>query len=247
MPQFANRKSDVVAGLTGLFRRPEFARPLQQEIIPAAIAGLTGQFRRPLPGVPSALPVTPAGFTLDGMPGMGEAASGLPVPDVAGAGFDVPILPTSALMPETEEDIQRREVGFDPRTISRQLEEVGREGRAPFIDEALDKRLGIKRKAEVSAEDRALGEAFLGLGLGQVQAAKGAPSHFERWGGMITAMGGLLKMTGGSKLGMGIAMLGTLLNMHGQRQSQKRRGELQRGWADSLAGALTLANRRYRA
>jgi hypothetical protein len=110
--------------------------------------------------------------------------------------------------------------------------------------------LGEEARAEepVSRTDRDLGMAFLGLGAQQVQAAR-APgaSRLERWGGLITAMGGLLRMTGGSKTGMALGMLGTLTNMAGQRVSGRRRADFARGWANSLSNALNIAQRRYNA
>ena len=86
--------------------------------------------------------------------------------------------------------------------------------------------------------DIALGTSLLGLGLGQAQEGATAVSGIESIGGLTTAIGGAFALAGNSKLGAGLAVTGTLLNMIGQRKSAAAERDFKVGFANAMGDAL---------
>jgi hypothetical protein len=91
---------------------------------------------------------------------------------------------------------------------------------------------------EVSRGDIALGTSLLGLGLGQAQEGATAVSQAESFGGLTTAIGGVMAMTGNSKFGTGLAVAGTVLNMIGQRRSAAAEQDFRQEFSQAMSSAL---------
>jgi len=86
--------------------------------------------------------------------------------------------------------------------------------------------------SDVAAETAAdpdstgVGTILTGLGLGQLQAGATSPSAREGLGGLVTLIGGLMKTAGvGGMWGVGLGILGTLINVSGQGQAANMRSD----------------------
>ncbi len=101
---------------------------------------------------------------------------------------------------------------------------------------------GADAKEELTDLERSMGLRSAGLGLAQMQAGADAPAYEETLGGLATAAGGMLQLNGNSKVGMGVSILGTLINMRGQRESARMARDQRAGFANALSSALKVGS-----
>lgn len=185
----------------------------------------------------------------------GQAVSGQPVPQISfysdlGRGapqgespHDLPFSDEIPLRPELAKNIPLWQIGREGAGApERPVEEPGAPG-VSIADKMAQAQEGIGDGQLSSFGEEAedpkkqyqkkygKGLTFLSMGLGQMSEGAGAPSSKQMFGGMLTALGGIMELSfsaetqnsGWGKIGSIAAMIGTAIDMRGRRESARTR------------------------
>jgi len=145
---------------------------------------------------------------------------------------------------------------IDPATMTAQMDQEAAQ-KAEILDEgdpalkpAIEEVEKVAREESDAERETRLGQAlyFTGLGLKQFQQGV-AGNQLERYGGLLTAIGGLSRFrqtdpdSAWGKAAPAFAIMGTVMNMIGQRRTAATQRQHRRNFGENLTKALAFVDR----